>query len=233
NEINETNLVAKVTDFVRVARDWDRAYGHSGHGGVGYEERAAVDYFNYWVGYYSNRPALKYNNRINNNLLQASKQLEVLAQLDPKKTRVLLDEARNEQAVLTHHDAITGTSPQTTADEYASRMASGYEASVRVVRQAYSYLQSPDVTKQVSVRQVFCSTLNITDCLITETEEKVSVTVYNPIARPVDEYVRVPVVDGVYRVFNANGRNVLRVALLPVSEAVRQLPERKGSVGTH
>ncbi|CAG2122050.1 unnamed protein product, partial [Medioppia subpectinata] len=106
NEINKTNLVAKVTDFVRVARDWDRAQSE---GGVGYEERAAVDYFNYWTGYYSSRPALKYNNRINNNLLQASKQLEVLAELDPKKTRVLLDEARNEQAVLTHHDAITGT----------------------------------------------------------------------------------------------------------------------------
>lgn len=34
-----------------------------------FSERS-VDYMNYWVGYYSVRPALKYQDRITNNLLQ-------------------------------------------------------------------------------------------------------------------------------------------------------------------
>jgi lysosomal alpha-mannosidase len=29
-----------------------------------------VDYLNYWVGYYSNRPTLKRQDRVNNNYLQ-------------------------------------------------------------------------------------------------------------------------------------------------------------------
>ena len=29
-----------------------------------------VDYLSYWVGYYSNRPSLKYQDRITNNILQ-------------------------------------------------------------------------------------------------------------------------------------------------------------------
>ncbi|CAG2165196.1 unnamed protein product, partial [Oppiella nova] len=90
-----------------------------------YAERT-VDYLTYWVGYYANRPALKYQDRSTNNILQISKQLSVLARLDPLNTRAYVDEASNEVAVMTHHDAITGTSPQATADDYTSRLQSGY-----------------------------------------------------------------------------------------------------------
>jgi len=124
NQINDSNVVAKVTEFVRVSREWNTNYGSKNHvlmtmgddfqyveaarwftnmdilikeigknysdsinifysspdcyvlamneANRTYGERCAVDYFNYWVGYYSNRPALKYNDRINNNLLQVN-----------------------------------------------------------------------------------------------------------------------------------------------------------------
>ncbi|CAG2178147.1 unnamed protein product, partial [Oppiella nova] len=107
----------------------------------------SVDYLSYWVGYYSNRPALKYQDRITNNILQASKQLSVLARLDPLNTRAYVDEASNEVAVMTHHDAITGTSPQATADDYTSRLQSGYAASKRVIQKAFEYLKSKDEKK--------------------------------------------------------------------------------------
>ncbi|CAG2177867.1 unnamed protein product, partial [Oppiella nova] len=87
--------------------------------------------------------------------------------------------------------------------------------------------------KKAVLSEVFCDSLNITDCSLTETNDRIAVTVYNPIARPVSQYIRVPVVDGKYTVVDANGTEVKTKALLPVSDAVRQLPERKGSPGTH
>ncbi|CAG2101230.1 unnamed protein product [Medioppia subpectinata] len=192
-----------------------------------------VDYLSYWVGYYSNRPALKYQDRLANNILQAGKQLSVLARLDPSKTTAYLDEARNEVAILTHHDAITGTSPQATAVDYSSRLQSGYVAAKQVIRRAYSYLKSNNSEKPVIVTDVYCDSLNIINCTLTETADRVAVTTYNPIARPVTHYLRVPVTDGVYRVFDSTGVEVAAKSLLPVSDAVRLLPERKGSLGTH
>ncbi|CAG2111867.1 unnamed protein product, partial [Medioppia subpectinata] len=197
-----------------------------------YDERT-VDYLSYWVGYYANRPALKYQDRLTNNILQAAKQLSVLARLDPSKTGSYIAEASNEVAVLTHHDAITGTSPQTTSDDYTQRLQSGYAAAKQVIRRAYSYLKSTDTEKPVIVTDVYCDSLNITDCTLTESADRVAVTAYNPIARPVTHYLRVPVTDGVYRVFDSTGAEVAAKSLLPVSEAVRLLPERKGSLGTH
>ena len=158
--------------------------------------------------------------------------MSVLARLDPLNTRAYMDEASNEVAVMTHHDAITGTSPQATADDYTSRLQSGYAASKRVIQKAFEYLKSKDEKKAV-LSEVFCDSLNITDCSLTETNDRIAVTVYNLIARPVSQYIRVPVVDGKYTVVDAKGTEVKAKALLPVSEAVRQLPERKGSPGTH
>ncbi|CAG2170574.1 unnamed protein product, partial [Oppiella nova] len=61
----------------------------------------------------------------------------------------------------------------------------------------------------------------------------IAVTVYNPIARPVEHYIRVPVVDAKYEVLDAKGQAVKSLAILPVSDDVRKLPERNGSLGTH
>ncbi|XP_054159740.1 lysosomal alpha-mannosidase-like [Oppia nitens] len=195
-----------------------------------FEERGAVDYLNYWTGYYTNRPALKYYNRVNNNMLQASKQLSVLSRLDINKFNVFLNEANNQQSIMTHHDAITGTSPQATADDYTSRLQSGYTAGKAIIEKAYSYVKHN--TKDAS-NDVFCDVLNITDCKLTETNDKIAVTAYNPIARTIEKKIRVPITDGKYNVFESNGKKVSNVALLPVSEAVKQLPERKGSLSTH
>ncbi|CAG2170575.1 unnamed protein product, partial [Oppiella nova] len=125
-----------------------------------YTERD-VDYLSYWVGYYSNRPALKYQDRQTNNILQASKQLSVIGRLDPAKTKAYLDEAANEVAILTHHDAITGTCPQTISNEYTSRLQSGYAASKAVIRKAFEYLKSKTGDKKVVLSDVFCDALNI------------------------------------------------------------------------
>ena len=80
--------------------------------------------------------------------------------------------------------------------------------------------------------EIFCDSLNITECGITESNDKIAVTVYNPIARSVSQYVRVPVVSADYEVYDSKGLKVSQKAILPVSDAVRSLPERNSNA-TH
>ena len=126
---------------------------------------------------------------------------------------------------MTHHDAITGTSPQKTADDYTQRLHSGYAAAKAVIQKAYFYLKD----KQRPSSEVFCDELNITECSVTETNDKIAVTIYNPIARSVSQYVKVPVVGGTYKVFDSNEKEVNQTSLFAVSDAVKRLPERKSS----
>ena len=188
-----------------------------------------VDYLTYWTGYYTNRPSLKFQDRKTNNLVQASKQLDVLARLDLNKTRYHLNEGRNQLAVMTHHDAITGTSPQHVVDDYNERLQSAYSSVKSVVRKALHYLKN---RQKSSPNEVFCDLLNITECSLTESNDKIAVTLYNPIAKPVSQYIRVPVVFGNYEVFDGNGQTVSKKALLAITDAVKSLPERRSNA-TH
>jgi len=56
------------------------------------------DYFPLWTGFFSVRPHIKYLDRYANNLLQAAKQLEVLAELTD--TQEFIYEGANELGVL-------------------------------------------------------------------------------------------------------------------------------------
>jgi len=134
-----------------------------------------------------------------------------------------MDESRNEEAIMQHHDAITGTSPQATADDYSRRLYSEYTASRAVLQKAYNHLTK----KTESTQQIFCDTLNITECSVTETSDKIAITIYNPIARPVSQYIRVPIGSGNYDVHDQNGEKVTNKVVVPVSKAVTGIPGRK------
>ena len=152
--------------------------------------------------------------------------MDVISRLDPIRSAVHLNEAKNQLGVLTHHDAITGTSPQATADDYTSRLQSGYASAKAVIQKAYSLIKY----KQKSVSsEVFCDLLNVTECSLTETNDKIAVTIYNPIARPVSQNLRVPVSGNNYQVFDASGQKVNPISVLSVSGAVKRLPERHSS----
>ena len=149
--------------------------------------------------------------------------MDVLSRVDPQKTKANLDEARNEVAILTHHDAITGTSPQATADDYTKRLQKGYSAAVNVIQNAYYNLKN---NKKSLTSDTFCELLNATECGLTEANGKIAVTIYNPIGRPVSQYIRVPVVAANYEVYDSNGTKVSQKAVLPVADAVKRLPDR-------
>lgn len=53
-----------------------------------------------------------------------------------------------------------------------------------------------------------CPLTNISECEISSTSQKFLATVYNPLSRPVNFYVRLPVSGGAYSVKSPNGAEV-------------------------
>jgi lysosomal alpha-mannosidase len=100
-----------------------------------------------WTGYFTSRPALKRYERYSNNILQVTRQLNVFSNNTLRnsifplsinrskvssyviQTFIYLGEA---MGIAQHHDAVSGTSKQHVADDYAQRLAEGIDsASVR------------------------------------------------------------------------------------------------------
>lgn len=161
--------------------------------------------------------------------MKATKQLDVLARLNTITTKAYLDESRNEEAILQHHDAVTGTSPQETADDYTSRLFSSWDANVNVLQRAYkAILQIPiaNATDKKASIHVFCDTLNMTECRITENSDRFVVTIYNPIGRSVSQWIRFPVDFANYSVTDVDGKRV-NSELIPISPSLLRIPERR------
>ncbi|CAG2100057.1 unnamed protein product [Medioppia subpectinata] len=158
----------------------------------------ASDNNTYWTGYFTSRPALKRYERVGNNFLQVCKQLDVLAGMGgayDKEVTAL----REWQAVMQHHDAITGTEKQHVADNYALKLAKSIACCERVVDRAVAKLAAKSManrTVQSVPEQLFCQQLNVSACEWTESlNTSLAVTVYNPYGQPVRHILRLPITD--------------------------------------
>ncbi|CAF0905121.1 unnamed protein product [Adineta steineri] len=78
----------------------------------------------FWTGYFTSRAALKRYERHSNNILQATRQLNALSQINLRNDIFYLSEA---MGIVQHHDAISGTEKQNVADDYAQRLSEGID----------------------------------------------------------------------------------------------------------
>nr|XP_051693853.1 lysosomal alpha-mannosidase isoform X7 [Oryctolagus cuniculus] len=177
----------------------------------------------FWTGYFSSRPALKRYERVSYNFLQVCKQLEALAgpaaNVGPYGSgdSAPLEEA---MAVLQHHDAITGTSRQLVAEDYARRLAAGWGRCKVLLSNALARLSGSQEAFSI------CPELNISVCPLSQTSARFQVAIYNPLARKVDRMVRLPVSAGAFLVKDPSGHAVPSdVLLLPQPEGQKPSPE--------
>ncbi|KAK3861068.1 hypothetical protein Pcinc_032926 [Petrolisthes cinctipes] len=177
----------------------------------------------YWTGYFTSRAALKGHVRATNAFLQAVKQVSVLTGLgaDPR-----LEGLKEAMGVLQHHDAVSGTAKQAVTDDYSERLDQGVDGAFEMLTEAYRKLQ-PGVETEES--PVYCSQLNISSCSVTETSDSFLVTAYNPLAKPREHIIRIPVPAGTaYKVTNYQG-NAVTVQLVPIPDSVLTLPGRNSN----
>ncbi|NXL71769.1 MA2B1 mannosidase, partial [Leptocoma aspasia] len=169
----------------------------------------------FWTGYFSSRPAFKGYERLSSGFLQICSQLEALAgpsvrdgPYGPGDSSVL----REAVAVAQHHDAVAGTERQHVANDYARRLAEGWDSCQVLVANALSLLGG---TKDPLV---FCNALNISVCPLSETTPQFTVILYNPLAWGVAWPIRLPVRGTSYAVSDPQGRPVV-----PVSGVTRRV----------
>ncbi|XP_049563066.1 lysosomal alpha-mannosidase isoform X1 [Orcinus orca] len=171
----------------------------------------------FWTGYFSSRPALKRYERLSYNFLQVCNQLEALAgpaaNVGPYGSgdSAPLNEA---MAVLQHHDAVSGTSRQHVANDYARQLAEGWGPCEVLLSNALARLSG---SKEDFM---FCRKLNLSVCPLTQTSESFQVTIYNPLGRKVDWMVRLPVSKHVFLVRDPSGTVVPSdVVMIPSSDS--------------
>ncbi len=142
----------------------------------------ADDPHGYWTGYFTSRPALKGYVHDQSSYLQVCKQLEVIVPAANRPSSgVTSDGLADAMAIAQHHDAVSGTSKQAVAFDYAKRLAIGQTECNTLTTEALAYLQaagSGQTTPQMSV----CPLLNQTICPFTASVNAgatFAVTVYN------------------------------------------------------
>ncbi|KAL9966329.1 hypothetical protein ACROYT_G024383 [Oculina patagonica] len=184
----------------------------------------------YWTGYFTSRPALKRYVRYNNDLLQVCKQLELING-PAKKNGPTSDTLRRAMGVAQHHDAVSGTSKQHVADDYAKRLAIGAVECQELVGDVLGkFTVKNPATKPPAL--TFCDHLNISVCPVTEQSKSFTVTVYNPIARDVTSVVRLPVAMALMTVLDPQG-GLVESQVLPISNATKQLRQNQNQKQSH
>ncbi|XP_019717347.1 lysosomal alpha-mannosidase [Hippocampus comes] len=184
----------------------------------------ADDAHDFWTGYFSSRPALKRYERLSNSNLQTCNQLEVLGGQASTSGPFGQGDSltlRRAMAVAQHHDAVSGTEKQHVANDYARRLANGWQRCQVVVSNSLAALSGS------TAERVYCNSLNISVCPITESSKKFSVNVFNPLARPVSWPVRLPVNGTTYVVADANGKAV-DCEVIPISGTTRDVRRNRG-----
>uniref|UniRef100_A0A669EVV8 Alpha-mannosidase n=1 Tax=Oreochromis niloticus TaxID=8128 RepID=A0A669EVV8_ORENI len=177
----------------------------------------ADDAHDFWTGYFTSRPALKRYERISNSNLQTCNQLEVLGGLTSRKGP-FGEGDKKAMAVAQHHDAVSGTEKQHVANDYARKLANGWQHCQVLVSNSLAALSG------LSAERIYCDNLNVSVCHLTESSKKFSVNVYNPLARPVTWPVRLPVNGTAYSVSDASGKAVdCQVSMCASSFAVNEL----------
>lgn len=174
----------------------------------------------YWTGYFTSRPALKYHARKCSGFLQMCKQLVSLAAVDSADILTL----QKALGVIQHHDGITGTEKQHVAEDYTKMLSEGYSLCENAIEKSIRILLSNDT---ILPRLYFCEHLNVSQCLFTELQNQFLVIVYNSLAHPRKSYVRLPVVAEGYTIKQLSRRRRSIIAqVVPIPPSVISLPER-------
>jgi len=163
----------------------------------------------YWTGYFTSRPALKRYVRSSSNYLQICRQLELQSSAQLSSNSETLWEA---MSLAQHHDAVSGTSKQHVANDYAKRLSIGSETCKKVIDAVLSQLVAPSL----EMKWYECQLLNQSECGATTDGGSAAFVVYNPLGIDRQEYAQFPyLLSTAVDVFDSEG-NAVPVDFLPL-----------------
>ncbi|XP_057854517.2 alpha-mannosidase [Cryptomeria japonica] len=179
----------------------------------------------YWTGYFTSRPGLKGYVRYLSGYYLAARQLEFL--VGRKSGSSNTDLLGDALGIAQHHDAVSGTEKQHTANDYAKRLAIGASQAEEVVSLALSCLTSSETSGCPNIsRFEQCGSLNISICPPTQTDLPLGkilvVLIYNPLGWKREQIIKVPVNNESLTVKDSDGNTVLS-QLVPLENSTVNL----------
>jgi len=93
--------------------------------------------YQYWTGYFTSRPALKYMIRQGSNLLQSCKQMASVLRGKGVNYDGNISVVQKAMGTMQHHDAVTGTEKQRVADDYTLILHKGVEECQKIQNSFY------------------------------------------------------------------------------------------------
>lgn len=162
----------------------------------------------FWTGFYTSRPGLKRLERVGSSFLHAARQIETLLSkelnVDAKTGKSATYQLEDAMGVAQHHDAVSGTSKQHVANDYAKRIQAGINVAARFVSATLGQsLLNQDEKSNVLENLSYCQMLNETRCLITQdatNEMYTYVVLFNALGWNRSEIVSIPVSYEKYRI---------------------------------
>ncbi|CAF3956659.1 unnamed protein product [Rotaria magnacalcarata] len=173
----------------------------------------------FWTGYFTSRAALKRYERYSNNILQATRQLNALSEINLRSSEAM--------GVAQHHDAVSGTEKQHVADDYAQRLSQGIDIATDVINSSYAKLLPKESGLAPPLVQFLCHYSNISECLPIEGQIRFTLTLWNPTIHPVTYYARVPAIMQ-YSIRDPTG-SIVPSEFLPIPNITKNIPGRTSS----
>lgn len=177
----------------------------------------------YWTGYFTSRPALKGYVRLMSGYYLAARQLEFF--MGKNTSGPTTDSLADALAIAQHHDAVSGTSKQHVANDYAKRLAIGYKEAEEVVATSLACmveLNSKSGCMNAVTKFQQCPLLNISYCPPTEADlsqgKSLVVVAYNSLGWTREDVIRIPVINDNVTVKDSSGK-AIESQMLPIVNA--------------
>ncbi|CAJ0946335.1 unnamed protein product, partial [Mesorhabditis belari] len=166
----------------------------------------ASDTHSFWTGYFTSRPAFKGMIRQASSYLNLGKQLSAHFNLNQDAA---LETAKRASGLVQHHDGVSGTAKQVVTYDYQQRLDKGIRQLEILVNDALnkaSGVAPPQYT--------LCLLSNETVCDVSQKTGSYAVSVFNPIGKTVNSYIRIPFFHSIASVADDTG-NAIKVQVVP------------------
>ena len=179
----------------------------------------------YWTGFYTSRSALKRYVRKTSNFLQGIRQLVSFTDLNDTKTMSALNRLERAMGVVQHHDAVSGTENQHVANDYSKRLAGAVIECANLLPTVLSNISGVKNSDSL----FYCPLLNISECKPIENSNSMQIIVYNPLARQLNSWIRIPLVTNDYILAEENSAQSIDYQFLAIDSDTKRIPERDSS----
>jgi lysosomal alpha-mannosidase len=181
----------------------------------------------FWTGYFTSRANLKYNVRKTNTFLQAVRQIAAIAQLNDESSYEAINNLERAMGVSQHHDAVSGTEKQHVAFDYAKRLSIGVEKSLGVIENGLNKMIKDTYFDKSNL--IFCSMLNISECIQIENSSNFASLIYNPMVSSIETWLRIPIVHDSFRVYDGDSLDEIISEIVEIDEETKSIPERNSA----